>query len=121
MHRILLALVLVAATAVTGFSPHLHQALDFLDESSSPTIEVPALRVPACPDTGNITYTNLVPSSDTDSFPETRVAVCYDDLSIHIVFTALEETSFFCMHIAQAEGNFQAGGFLLVGRHLDRY
>lgn len=119
MHRILLSLVLVAATAVTGFSPHLHQALDFLDSSSSssPTIlEVPFLRVPACPDTGNITYTNSVPSSDTDPFPETRVAVCYDDLSIHIAFTALEETSFFCMHIAQAEGIHQApGGLFLVG------
>lgn len=80
---------LVAATVVSGFSVQHHSP-----RHNDPA--VPSLRVPACPDTGNITYTNSVPSTDTDPFPETQVAVCYDDLYIHIVFTALNETSFYC-------------------------
>lgn len=82
--------VIAAAAAVPGFSA---QELD----ARSGDLYTPSLCVPACPDLGNITYTNSVPSADEDPFPETRVAVCYDDLSIHILFEALNETSFYCM------------------------
>lgn len=89
MHRILALVLVAAATNVAGSS--------FQPQARHDDPAVPSLRVPACPDTGNITYTNSVPSSDTDPFPETQVAVCYDDLYIRMVFTALEETSFYCM------------------------
>lgn len=89
MHWTTLTSYLVAATAVSGFSVENH-----VSRHSGPA--VPSLRVPACPDTGNVSYTNSVPSTDQDPFPETQVAVCYDELSIHIVFTALNETSFYC-------------------------
>lgn len=59
-------------------------------------LDVPSLDVPACPDVGSISYTNTVPSTDNTTFPKTEVSLCYDDASIHITFTALQEKSFYC-------------------------
>lgn len=64
-------------------------------------LDVPSLDVPACPDVGSISYTNTVPSTDNTTFPKTEVAVCYDDASIHITFTALQEKSFYCKSAMQ--------------------
>lgn len=80
--------VIAAAAAVSGLS------FEHYARHNDPS--VPSLEVPTCPDTGNVSYTNSVPSTDTDPFPETQVAVCYDDNFIHIIFTALNETSFYC-------------------------
>lgn len=55
----------------------------------------PALAVPACPTTGSVTYNTSVP--DKSLFPLTQVDLCYDNSSIHIKFTALEEKDFYCM------------------------
>lgn len=63
---------------------------------------VPSLNVPACPDLGSISYTNTVPSTDNTTFPKTEVALCYDDSFIHITFTALGETAFYCTFVGLA-------------------
>lgn len=82
--------VILAAAAVTVAA--LPQKMARSDDPSC----VPTLDVPACPDLGSISYTNTVPSTDNATFPKTEVALCYDDSFIHITFTALEETAFYC-------------------------
>ncbi|KAI1762750.1 hypothetical protein GGR53DRAFT_500236 [Hypoxylon sp. FL1150] len=55
---------------------------------------VPSLDAPACSaGKGTVTYNKAMP--DPKDFPPTQVDVCYDDTSIHLIFTALEETNFF--------------------------
>ncbi|OTA65354.1 hypothetical protein K449DRAFT_392461 [Hypoxylon sp. EC38] len=55
---------------------------------------VPALNAPACSGgRGTVQYANSVP--DKGDFPKTQVDICYDDTSIHITFTAFEETNFY--------------------------
>lgn len=85
--------VLLAAAAVTVAA--LPQNMARSDGQSC----VPSLDVPACPDLGSISYTNTVPSTDNATFPKTEVALCYDDSFIHITFTALEETAFYCTSV----------------------
>ena len=53
----------------------------------------PSLSVPACPDKGTIKYDKSVPNRT--QFPLTQVDVCYDQASIHLTFTAYNETNFF--------------------------
>lgn len=99
MYRNTLSTIILAATAVYGSSIVEHQARH--DHS-----DVPSLHVPACPATSTVTYTKSVPSTDEDPFPETQVALCYDDSFIQIVFTALNETSFYCTPNLSAPGYF---------------
>lgn len=60
--------------------------------SASYASVVPSLQVPACPALGTLSYNASVP--DRAAFPRTDVALCYDDASIRINFTAEGETSF---------------------------
>ncbi|KAI1098037.1 hypothetical protein F4804DRAFT_141116 [Jackrogersella minutella] len=62
--------------------------------SAVSAISVPSLEAPACSiGKGSVQYDKSVP--DLAAFPKTQVDVCYDDTSIHITFTALEETNFY--------------------------
>jgi hypothetical protein len=54
---------------------------------------VPSLNVPACPSKGTIEYNTSVP--EKTPFPQTEVSLCYDDSTIHIDFTARNETNFY--------------------------
>ncbi|KAI1381202.1 hypothetical protein F4677DRAFT_402396 [Hypoxylon crocopeplum] len=55
---------------------------------------LPSLKAPACSaGKGTVEYSKSVP--DKAAFPKTKVDVCYDDKSIHITFTALEETNYY--------------------------
>ncbi|KAI0884559.1 uncharacterized protein GGS22DRAFT_188768 [Annulohypoxylon maeteangense] len=55
---------------------------------------VPSMTAPACSaGKGSVSYDKTVP--DKASFPKTQVDVCYDDTSIHITFTAFEETNYY--------------------------
>ncbi|KAL7624585.1 hypothetical protein AAE478_006152 [Parahypoxylon ruwenzoriense] len=61
---------------------------------SAANATVPCLRAPKCSaGKGSVEYSKTVP--DQAEFPLTKVDVCYDDTSIHITFTALEETNFY--------------------------
>lgn len=57
------------------------------------SISVPSLRVPSCPATAIVRYDKSVP--DQTEFPLTEVDLCYDDSSIHLTFTAYNETNFY--------------------------
>ncbi|CAK4006893.1 domon-like type 9 carbohydrate-binding module domain [Lecanosticta acicola] len=57
--------------------------------------DVPSIRVPACPSVETIHYNHYVPYTLGDGFPSTQVALCYDDTSIHLKFTAHNETNYF--------------------------
>ena len=61
--------------------------------AASAVAAVPSLKVPACPAKGTVTYNQSVP--DRTPFPRTQVDLCYDTSSIHIKFTAYNETNFF--------------------------
>ncbi|KAI1403323.1 hypothetical protein F4819DRAFT_451628 [Hypoxylon fuscum] len=55
---------------------------------------VPSLEASACSvGKGSVQYSKSVP--DLNDFPKTQVDVCYDDTSIHITFTAFEETNYY--------------------------
>ncbi|KAI1633849.1 hypothetical protein F4809DRAFT_644075 [Biscogniauxia mediterranea] len=56
-------------------------------------LDVPSLQVPSCPAHGTIQYSKSVP--EQADFPLTQVDLCYDAGAIEIVFTALEEASFY--------------------------
>lgn len=86
--RFVYALIVASAAAVSAAPQKIVRSGD--DPS------VPHLNVPACPDLGSVSYANAVPSTANATFPKTKVALCYDDRFIHITFTALEETSFYC-------------------------
>lgn len=61
---------------------------------ASAACAVPSLDAPACSvGTGTVQYNKAMP--DPVSFPKTQVDVCYDDTSIHLTFTALEEKDFY--------------------------
>lgn len=87
--RFVYGLAVAAASAVSAAPQKTVRSGD--DDPS-----VPSLDVPACPDLGSVSYANSVPSTENTTFPKTEVALCYDDSFIHITFTALEETSFYC-------------------------
>lgn len=80
------------ATGVSGLVMAVTAAVQGLAEQN---ISKPALDVPQCPSTGDITYNKSVP--DLGPFPETKVSLCYGSSSIHINFTALDEENFYCV------------------------
>lgn len=86
--RIVSALVAITAPAFSAAFP----GVVYNDDLAA----APCLQVPACPAVGTVSYTSSVPSTDTTPFPKTEVALCYDDSFIHITFTALNDTSFYC-------------------------
>lgn len=57
-------------------------------------LSVPSMTVPACSaGKGSVSYDKSVP--DKADFPKTQVDICYDDTSIHITFTAFNETNYY--------------------------
>ncbi|KAL9058898.1 MAG: hypothetical protein Q9162_001454 [Coniocarpon cinnabarinum] len=66
-------------------------ALPILTLAQSPPR--PSLDVPACPAKGTLQYNLTDP--DRNAFPLTQADLCYDDTSIHITFTAYNETNFY--------------------------
>lgn len=54
---------------------------------------VSSVDVPACPDTGSVSYSKSVP--ELTDFPLTQVDLCYTDTAIAITFTAYNETDFY--------------------------
>ncbi|XXG97859.1 hypothetical protein Hte_004173 [Hypoxylon texense] len=65
-----------------------------LAAASAVSAAVPSLDAPACSvGKGTVQYNKSVPNQ-TD-FPLTQVDVCYDDTSIHLTFTAFDETNYY--------------------------
>ncbi|KAI2602314.1 hypothetical protein GGR54DRAFT_624752 [Hypoxylon sp. NC1633] len=55
---------------------------------------VPSMTAPSCSaGSGTVHYDKSVP--DKGQFPKTQVDVCYDDTSVHVTFTAFEETNYY--------------------------
>ncbi|KZV87468.1 hypothetical protein EXIGLDRAFT_620584 [Exidia glandulosa HHB12029] len=54
---------------------------------------VPSLDVPACPSVGTATFSKSIP--DLAPFPTTSVSLCYTSSTLSLIFTALNESSFF--------------------------
>ena len=79
-------------TGTSGLFLTLAAAVSVLADQN---ISRPALDVPHCPRTGEVTYNKSVP--DMDPFPETKVSLCYGNSFIHINFTALDEEYFYCV------------------------